>query len=457
MNKCLFLLLLTGCTLQRPYSPPEMEVPCTWHSEIPETLSVDCSDLEGFQDPYLEELLELALDQNLDVQMAGIRVLKARAVANAKKGDLYPHVDASFTAGDIQSRTLQKLLECHARKNISFYELGFDAEWEIDFFGKTAYEICALKAEAEASYADLNAIWVTLSGEIAKNYIELRGLQAKEGIVEEQQAIQQQEVNLAEDLVLRGALNPQELSEKRTALGVLQAERLAIEQNEAVAIHRLSILVGLAPGELFECLAEREPLPMLPCNSPIGLPSELLQRRPDIQRAERRLAAATAQVGSAIASLFPRISLWGFIGDISTSFSHSSFTWALGPKILVPIFNSRLILQDVEYNKLSTQEALYHYQKTVLEALEEAENALFAFRTSSEQRQILEEAYAAALLQQQHEEEMHKRGMNSYFAVAAVTKNTLNKYQALLQAEVDQLIHYLAIYKALGGTWNTDN
>ena len=452
MNKLLLMLLLSGCATKNSYQVPDIEIPCQWHTEIPATLSLECEECFPIQDPNLNELLELASSQNLDLQIACIRVLKARSIANGKKGDLYPRLDATFNAGTLQSKTFHKLLKCPSKNIFNFYEIGFDAEWEIDFFGKTAHEICALQAEAEASQSQLSFLWITLSAEIAKNYIELRGLQEQKFLYEKLIGIMEKEMHLREELIKRGLINEREFSELQSEMRGYEAELPLIELAAKRSIHKISILLGLNPGELFPCLEEPRALPQLPYRRPIGLPSELLQRRPDIQKAEWELMAATEQVSTAIAALFPRLSLWGFIGEIGFP---SSFTSAIGSQILVPLFNSRLLLQDVAYNKLSTQEALFNYKKTVLEALEEAENAISSYRAGEERLQFLEEAYAILLASLQREEELHQKGVNSYLEVAKIAKQTLAKEEAYLKAQKEQLLNYLSIYKAMGGCWNT--
>lgn len=224
-----------------------------------------------------------------------------------------------------------------------------------------------------------------------------------------------------------------------------------------LAIHRLSILLGLPPAELYECLSCYQPLPAVPIGCAAGVPSELLRRRPDIRKAERELAAATERIGSAVAALYPRFSLRGFMGDISTCvgslFTPGSFSWLAGPQILVPIFNSRLLVQDVIYNKISTQQAIYVYQKSIIEALEEAENAMAAYHMQEKHFQHLRQAY------QHHDDalafakDLYDRGLQDTFSVIKAREPFLKAEEALMQAQVDLLTSYVSLYKALGGCW----
>lgn len=471
----LFLaFILSGCTVGPVYEPPEAEIPQEWHSQAPSCFNTEEPDKviwwKQLQDPTLNELMTYAASQNLDLKIAAIRVLQARAEAKGKKGDLYPHVDGSANYGHAclsKDALVNTLLQnsCpgkshHVRRNFNYYEIGFDVEWELDFFGLTAHEIAALQAHEQAVQQTLCGIWVTLSAEIAKNYIELRGLQKRLEILKETIQMQDESITLTQELKERGVINESDFSTLKAELSTLKGEIPHIEVGIARAIHRISILLGYPPGDLFDCLANVGPLPALPQEISIGIPSELLRRRPDIHRAERELAAATERIGSAVASLFPRFSLRGFVGDISTHagnlFSPSNVTYLVGPQVLVPIFNSRLLLQAVEYNKLITQEALYTYQKTVLEALEEAENVIASFRYEKERLDHLTEAYQQNQTSFTFAKELYEKGVNDNFALTKVKRALSSTEDAMVQSQVELLLNYISLYKALGGSWSDD-
>lgn len=455
------LLLLSGCALQESYRVPELDIPCEWQTPVPDLEKDECFNWwKHLNDPMLSALMLMASEGNLDMQIGMMRVLQARTEANGKKGDLYPHLDGSFNCGHVSFN--KKILDHIVRKSclnnssFNFFEIGFDAEWELDFFGKTQHDIAALKAHAEAVDEELSGTWVTLSAEIAKNYVELRGLQSRQQLLLEKVEIQTQALALNEELKTRGLIKTQELNQIIADQSAVEAELPTVQLNISKAINRISILLGYNPGELAEYLSCYQPLE-IPCTAPIGLPSELLQRRPDIRKAERELASATEKIGSAIASLFPRFSLWGFVGDISTKggslFNASSFTWAAGPQVSVPIFNSKLLLQDVEYNKLATQEAIYTYQKTVLEALEEAENGIAAYSSGESSLNHIRRSSLAIQESLAREEELARNGVTSTLTLIAVKKQALAAKDTEIQEEVAQLLRYIAVYKALGGAW----
>jgi NodT family efflux transporter outer membrane factor (OMF) lipoprotein len=450
-----------------------VEVADDWTSEQSGSMqTAECDDLawwERLNDPILNQLIAYAYCQNLDLRIAAMRVIQARMEVKGKKADLYPRIDATAACGHVyfsKNALVDGLLgnTCfkrkHVKRNVNFYEVGFDAEWEIDLFGMTAHEVAALKAHEEAVQEDLCAIWVTLTAEIARNYIELRGLQQRLVILERSLQAQEYSIQIFLQLQERGIVNDVDLSKAQAEKSSIKAQMPLLELGIQRAIHRLSILLGDQPGSLISCLETVRPLPHLPCELPIGIPSDILRRRPDIGKAERELAAATERVGSAIAALFPRFSLRGFIGEISTHagslFSPASATYLIGPQLLVPIFNSHMLMQDIDYAKNAVQEAIYVYQKTVLEALEESENAIAAFRHEEKRRLHLEDSLRNYERTLTFAIELYQKGVEDYLTVANAEKLRLTAEDISVQSQVDLLLHYISLYKALGGSWENE-
>jgi len=468
--------LFTSCCVGPVYQEPELCVPEQWHNQPTEEMNTDspCENFtwwECLQDPVLNELMDYAAKQNIDLHIAATRVLQARSEAKAKKSDLYPHIDASLNGGHLYyskdalvngllgTAVPKRCLKKHVTRNVDFFEAGFDVDWELDFFGFTAHEIAAAKARQEALEESLCGVWVTLSAEIAKNYIELRGLQQRLEITQNVVAAHAEIMVLTQELLERGVVNESDQARTQADWSALKADVPLMHMNIARTMHRIAILLGYPPGDLFEYLSASAALPSIPAEAPIGMPSELLRRRPDIRKAERELAAATEKVGSAIASLFPRFSLRGFIGDISTRagslFTPGSFTWLAGPQMLVPIFNSRLILEEVEYNKISTQQAMYTYQKTVLEALEETENAIATYKYEQERLDHLKQSYEHNQNALSFAKDLHERGLLDNFEVVKIKKPLLASENVMVQSQVDLLLNYVSLYKALGGSWKS--
>lgn len=467
-NISLVTIMLSGCCSIGPkYEPPSVEMNCEWRSQLSEGMQNESPDYfvwwEALNDPMLDSLIFRASQQNIDLQIAALRVMQARTYHEGKKGDLYPHMDASISGGHLyysKDALLNGVLAgskpCGPiKRNINFFEVGFDAEWEIDIFGYTRHQITALEALKEAEEDSFCDSWITLSAEIAKNYIQLRDYQQRKLIAQKQVDTQQETLILLQDLVTIGLQSTDIALQAEQQVSILSAEipflDLAIEKT----IHRLSILLGLMPEELFSELICTQSLPVLPVNKPIGVPSELLRRRPDIRKAEREFAAATEYVGSAIAALFPRFSLRGFVGDISTQLPHlfnpSSGTWFLQPLLLMPVFNSRMLQEDVKDKKLKAEEACRRYQKTVLEALEEAENAIASFHYEMNRHYLLQASLESAEKARTVMADLYSRGLRNYLDMLAADRTLLLAQDSYIQSQTSLLINYIALYKALGG------
>jgi NodT family efflux transporter outer membrane factor (OMF) lipoprotein len=432
------------------------------HSQELKNDSIECFRWwEALEDATLNSLVERAVRQNLDVQIAMTRIFESRLAVKGGQANLLPHVDAttSYSYASFNQRTLNQILgyDCcqkSKQRNVNLFEVGFDAEWEIDLFGMAAFQNRALKAMEESSQEDFSNVLVTLTAEVARSYIELRGLQQRLCVIDKNIISQKDTQALTLSLIGGGFAGTLEEMQSEEELGMLIAQRPQIEYLIHKNIYRLSILLGHLPGDLFCELSCGVPLPELPCYRPVGIPSELLRRRPDIRKAERDLAAATEQVGVAIAALFPRISLTGFIGEITTFCSGGgSLTGFVGPQVLMPIFNSRLLKQDVCLNKIKAHQAALQYQKVVLEAFEETEGTIAAFHYELERNAHLErvkiqseQTYLTLL-------ELYRSGLRNYLEVQVAHRSFLAAESAYLQGKVDLLVNYISLYKALGGGW----
>lgn len=457
----IFLLniFLMGCTVGPRYAPPLMDMP-EWHSDIPEEMELISPDCfiwwQSFNDPLLNSLIDRMKIQNLDLQIAGYRLLETRLEAHYGNASLYPHIDAGVNYGNIgyKPQMLNKILgkSCPNRpKNLNFFETGFDAQWEMDLFGMKAHENNSLQAYTEASEQNYLNMEISLTAEIAKNYFELRANQASLEITNKHIHSQTETLQLTADLINTGFLSTIDQMQAQSQLSTLLAQKPQLELGIIQSIHHLSILLGLPPGDLFCELCKPDILPTLPCENPIGIPSELLRRRPDILKAERELAAATENVGVAVAALFPRLSLQGFIGDLQL-LGKGGLTWYAGPQLLVPLLNSKLLKQDVKINQYKAEEALSHYRKTVLEALEEAENAISAYRFEKEKNKHLQKALQHSKEAHQLALELYEKGFKNYLEVLQLERLQLLDQEALLKSQSQLLLHYITIYKAIGGS-----
>lgn len=454
--------ILVGCTVGPTYTPPVPEMPCEWNTALPvdeEAISLDSFVWwEALNDPQLNVLLEEAAQQNIDLEMAALRISEARIMMNGGKALNYPHVDASATCGRVQynKHAVDHVLGTDAKSRFNFFEVGFDAEWEIDLFGKNAHEAKALQAQLEGSEQSYRDVWITLSAEVARNYIELRGHQQSLEIMNKNIDAQKETLALTQELSNTGFESSIDQHQALEQLHVLMAQKPPLELEIKRSLHRIAILLGYAPGALDEMLCPVACLPTMPCQTPIGIPSELLRRRPDIRKAERDLAAATERVGSAIAAMFPSITLTGFLGDLG-AIGSGGYAWFAGPQLLLPIFNSKLHEQDVEINKIHTCQALLEYQKVVLTALEEAENAIAALQLELERNRELAMAVQASQEAYRLTYDLYQTGMTGFLEVLVGNRSLLAVQEAYTQSQMALLIEYIALYKSLGGDWVCDN
>ncbi|KIC71362.1 efflux transporter outer membrane subunit [Candidatus Protochlamydia amoebophila] len=467
----IFTSLLTSCCSHKSYVPPSLDIPYEWNSPLSDGMHTNSPKhliwWESLNDPILNRLIKLAAFQNLDLYLAGTRILEARLQRKGKNSDLYPHVDMSCSYSHIESHqnvVLSRILKHSQNKlktnssKLNLFEIGFDADWEIDLFQSNQYEMNALEAQIEANEENFNDIWVTLSAEIGRNYIELRHLQHKLILLNKQIESQADTLHLTEELLQIGMANSIDILTATQQLATLKARKPAIEFSIQKTIYHLSILLGQFPGEVEELLKFSN-LPCLPVEKPIGIPSELLRRRPDIRRAERQLATATESIGSAEAALFPKLSLKGFVGMVTPHLKSllnptMAGTWFANPQLLMPIFNSRLLKRDVDYHKLKTKQALFEYQKTVLEALEETENAIASFHYELERHQQLSVAYSAAQEAQRGTLELYLKGFKNYLEVQFTNRALIELEEASNESQMQLILHYIALYKSLGGGWN---
>lgn len=460
------MLFSSGCRRCQNKNPPFVDMPVSWNSETPIGMQ-DCS-IEGFiwwqslNDPLLDSLIERAKFQNLDLYMAAMRILQARTIVKEDKITAsLPHLDGTVSDNYVQfnQKTINRILDLHHNdhhtRQFSLFEMGFDAEWEIDLFGVNAHKLEALKNQAEASEEDFRQIELTLAAEVAKNYVELRSFQFQLQLIEKQTELQNELSSLISGLATAGFIGDTEELKMQEQLNLLLAKIPEVEFLVKKSIHRLSVLLGYSPDILYAELQPIQPLPELPYTSPIGVPSELLRHRPDIRKAEKELAASLALVDSAIAELFPRLSLKGFIGDLS-ALGSNSFTVFAGPKLFLPIFNSKMLTQSVEINKMKAKEACYGYQKTVLEALEEVENGLSAFNAEWKKRDYLSQALDANQKVFTSTSQLYERGFKDYKEVLEANQSLLDLQNIYMQNHLDMLLRYIALYKSLGGGWHDE-
>jgi NodT family efflux transporter outer membrane factor (OMF) lipoprotein len=402
-----------------------------------------------FDDPVLDQLVRESLLANLDVRIAVSRVNEARAVFSERRLDLAPHV----TMGVEGTRSKQPV-EGQGRVETDSYSAGFDAAWELDLFGRVRRNTEAAHADLQAQRNDLQAMQVTVAAEVARNYFELRGTQKRLDVSRRILQTLGETQRLTESRFDLGAGSQLEVQSSLARVRAVEAEVPMLEAAEGQSRHRLAVLVGKRPGELDMLLAPRE-APAFAKALPIGDTTELLRQRPDVRAAERRLAAATARVGVATADLFPRVSLRGFIGFLSGGWGNlvngDNRAWQVTPSISWAAFDMGSVRARLRASEAQSDGVAAQYEKTVLGALEETENALLSYAKQQAQLKLRLEQSVAARRAAELAEVRYRAGSSDFLTLLDAQRTQLAADDALAQAEAGVNVGVVAIYKSLGG------
>ncbi|RJP24159.1 MAG: efflux transporter outer membrane subunit [Candidatus Abyssobacteria bacterium SURF_5] len=460
ISAILMVLLITGCAAVGPnYVSPTVSAPDQWSSEPRGGLSgenPDISELAGWwsilNDPILTNLIERASRDNLGLLEAVSRIREARAVVGINRAGLFP----SITGGGDRSYS-RSSGQTGSGERADFYSTGFDAAWELDIFGGVRRSVEAAVAELEASEADLHDVLVILVSEVALNYINVRTLQARISVSESNLEKQQDTYELVLARFEAGLTSRLDLEEATSNLESTHAQipplRVEIEQ----AKNRIAVLLGDRPGALDDVLSQPEPIPVIPLEVAVGVPADALRRRPDIRRAERRVAAQTARIGVATADLYPRFQLPGSIGleslSLDTLFRGGSYTYRYGPNFSVPVFTAGSIRQNIVVQDALAEQALLQYETTILTALEEVENALVAYADEQVRRQALLNASEAAARAAELAEMQYAAGLIDFQIVLDAQRSLLAFEEQLARSEGEVVSNLIRLYRALGGGW----
>ena len=458
-----FSLLQGGCMVGPDYARQEPEAPEQWHASLQGGLTADRPDpailaswWHVLDDPLLTSLEDRAVKGSLDLQDARARVLEARALRGIERAGLFPFVDANAAAS--RSHSSESTGTGDER---TLYSVGFDAGWELDVFGGTRRAVEAAQANLEASEEYLHEVLVSLMAEVALNYLEVRTFQARLEANRADIQTQLEIYNLNVSRFKAGLISELNVQESLRILSTTKAVLPTLEIGLEAAINRLTILLGERPGSLHAELAEQQPIPALPASLAIGIPAETLRRRPDINRAERILAAQTARIGVATADLYPKFRLDGLLGLEATSsgdlFQSSSRVWSVGPRAVWNVFDAGAVRQNIQVQNALQEQALINYESTVLGALEELENALVGYARQQTRREFLSEALSAATKAERLARDQYEAGLVGY-------SNVLDSQRALLlikdpkvQSDGAVASSLVRLYKALGGGWQASS
>ncbi len=445
------LVLLAGCKVGPNFEPPQAEVPDRWVGPLPPPPTPAEMDLARwwteFDDPILTSLVQRAVESNLDLKLAEARVRQARASRGVAISGLGPTVDA--TGSYRRSGT--------ARTTTNLYQAGFDAAWELDLFGGVRRSIEAATANLEAALDSRLTVLVTLTSEVALNYIDLRGFQEQIAIARRNLKAQQHSGDLTRERFQGGFVSGLDVANAEAQVASTAAQIPVLEQSAQQVIYSLSLLLGREPGALLEELSKPEPIPAAPPAVPVGVPSELLRRRPDVLQAEAQVHAATAEIGVATADLFPRLSLTGNLGTQGNRFgaldNWSNRFWSIGPSATWTLFNTGGVRANIEVQRALEEQSLLTYRQTVLNALQEVENALIASAKEQEHYQALTQAVTANRRAVDLATKLYTQGQTDFLNVLQAQGALYASENALSLSARTLSTNLVALYKSLGGGW----
>lgn len=446
--------LLAGCMTVGPdYTAPPVQPVQLQGTADPAFSSVSpvADWWSQFNDPVLTQLMHGALAGNLDLRIAMARVRMARAAFTEQRLDQLPHV----TIGGSQDRRKQPDASRGGERVFSeTYQLGFDAGWELDLFGRQRRAAEAARADLGAERDNLLDAQVTVAAEVARNYFELRGTQKRIAVARQTLVNLRDTQQLTETRWKLGAGSELDVQSSRARLKAIEADIPLLEVSEVQSRHRLAVLLGQRPEALDALLQPRE-VPAFAQALPLGDTTDLLRRRPDVRAAERRLAAATARVGVATADLFPRISVSGFVGflggDANGLVNGNNKAWSLTPSISWAAFDFGTVRARLRASKAQADGVAAEYEKAVLLALEDTENALTRYAKEQSRLAIIAEQAEAARRAEALAQIQYREGSQDFLALLDAQRNQLAADDALAAAEATVNVNVVSVYKALGG------
>ena len=460
------LLVFTGCAAVGPdYVEPELAVPDAWHMRIVDQVNMGPdATLQAwwtvFDDPVLNQLIDRARSGNLDLQTAAARVRAARSSLAITRGERLPELDGAGQASRTRQSDdgwLAQVAPDDGFDAQNLYELGLDASWEIDLFGRIRRSIESSEAQYQSTVETERDVMVTLFAEVARTYIQVRELQARLAYAQGNIKVQKQALGLAQERYATGLSSQLDVVQAQATLGMTEAALPDLATAKDQALYRLAVLLGVEAGSLQNEFLAAAPIPQPVGRIALGLPVDVLRQRPDVRAAERRLAAQTAQIGVATAALYPDFTLSGFIGlqsrSVNDLFNNNSDMWGLSLPISWNLYDGGRVRSNIELQKDLTEQRLLDYRQAVLKALSEVQSALVAYNNEHQRLAALRRATEAtregvrlALVQ-------YDTGLTDYNNVMTMQRDLFQLEEELAASEAQLDFELIALYKAVGGGW----
>jgi NodT family efflux transporter outer membrane factor (OMF) lipoprotein len=467
-------LLATGCTVGPNFVPPDPQLPQT---SFMGDKSVAVADARlppptdpawwaVFRDPILTDLARRVADANLDVRTATIRLAQSRFQRGVTAAAQFPSIngDAKYTGELYSQNGIVSLLSGLVPPGSSFnpgaindYNVGFDASWELDLWGKVRRQVEAADAQVDQAADQRRDALVSSLAELARNYIQLRGVQTQIKIANDNLKVGRDILQLVQERQQRGLQNSLDVENAAAQVESIRAQLPALQQQESQYINALSLLLDEPPGALQAELRRPRLVPPAPPRVPLGMPSELARRRPDIRAAEAQLHAATANIGVAVGAFYPSVQLNGTVGfdalDIKNLWKGSSLQYMVGPSVTLPIFAGGRLKSTLELRDAQQQEAAITYHKTVLQAWHDVVNALVAHRLEQNRRARLRaqadhSRQALALARTRYTD-----GVTEFLSVLDAQRSLLQAEQQHATSTTNVSLNLVQLFKALGGGW----
>jgi outer membrane protein, multidrug efflux system len=463
-----------GCAVGIDYKKPKTPNPSTFgeaHSG-PTTQPAQEVDLTQwwttFHDKELDSLIHRAVASNLDLLTAEARVRQARAQLGVENAQLFPTVDINASAQRAQSSrnavgaSSGGVVSTGGTRRTNLFVGGFDAGWEIDVFGGTRRAIEAASADLEAQVDARRNVLITITAEVARDYILIRGFQEQLALTYSNLKSQQDTLELTRSRFRAGLTSDLDVANAQANVATTAADIPTLQISIQQTIHALGVLLGEEPMALNEELGKDAPIPPVPSEVPVGLPAELLRRRPDVRQAERLLAESTANIGVAVANLFPKFSLTGTLGQQSGRFgligmADSSSFWSIGPTVQWRIFDANQLRNEVRVSNALQEQALLNYEKTVLQSFTDVEDALVAYAQDQNRTKALADSVSANQRAVDLSNQLYTRGLGDFLNVLTAERSLYAAQSDLTISQSNVATDLVQLYKAMGGGWDDRN
>jgi NodT family efflux transporter outer membrane factor (OMF) lipoprotein len=462
------LLALGGCAVGPNFTKPETSVTKSWSTksdpQIETQAAIDTVWWKTFNDPVLDRLVEVAYQQNLPLQVAGLRIVEARAQLGIVTGKQYPQVQVVF--GDVQAVGLSENLANYSSSGIDRnhlnYQIGFDAAWELDFWGKYRRGIEASTNSLLATVGDYYSAIVSLTAEVARTYVVIRTFEVLIEVAQENIRGQEQGLQIAESRFRHGATSELDVTQATTLLESTRSTLPRLQTGLEQARNAMCTLLGQPTGTVDALLNGPKEIPKAPAKVIVSVPAEMLRRRPDIRSAELTAAAQCAHIGVAKADLYPSFSILGSIGLAASSsggksanlFSiPGSLYYSVGPQIVWPFFNYGRIENSVRVEDARFEQLLVGYRNAVLKAAQEVEDALVGFLNDQKAVAFGQNSVKAAERSAQLSLVQYREGAVDYQRVLDAERSLLQEQNSLAQSSSSVATNLVALSKALGGGW----